>query len=277
MVRVVAYIQDQFVSQYPPPYQQPTYPNQGPFDFYRPAANPLGPARRASVLMFVLGGLGLMCGAFITFRGIIATPEMIAQGMNSDQLHVIDSTWGRNALRGITIAMGVFCLLPSILYAIMGYWVRSGKMASVVLSIVLTGFTSLLVLLGLLSVVVAGGGDPAALLGAFCMMGIPLVLCIMLLVWLIQAMRAAPAVAAQQQQFQAQYWQSMQQQQAAQLGYGYGMPPGYGYGAPSLAQPPAPPGQAPVNYPAPLMPPPPPPAPPGATGYPNGPDEDPRH
>jgi len=260
------------VSQYPPPYQQPPYPNQGPFDFYRPAANPLGPARRASVLMFVLGGLGLMCGAFITFGGLVLTPEMIAQSPNSAQFHEFETQFSGISIRAAVIAMGILFLLPSILYGIMGFFVRSGKMASVVLSLVLTGITILLALFGLLSVVVSAAGNPASLPGGLCMTGIPLVLCITLLVSLIQALRAAPAIGAMQQQFQAQYWQSMQQQQAAQLGYGYGMPPGYGYGAPPN-QPPAPPGQAPVDYQAPLMPPPPPPAPPGATEYPRDPDQ----
>lgn len=260
------------MSQYPPPYQQPPYPNQGPFDFYRPAANPLGPARRASVLMFVLGGLGLMCGAFITFGGLVLTPEMIAQSPNSAQFHEFETQFSGISIRAAVIAMGILFLLPSILYGIMGFFVRSGKMASVVLSLVLTGITILLALFGLLSVVVSAAGNPASLPGGLCMTGIPLVLCITLLVSLIQALRAAPAIGAMQQQFQAQYWQSMQQQQAAQLGYGYGMPPGYGYGAPPN-QPPAPPGQAPVDYQAPLMPPPPPPAPPGATEYPRDPDQ----
>lgn len=260
------------MSQYPPPYQQPPYPNQGPFDFYRPAANPLGPARRASVLMFVLGGLGLMCGAFITFGGLVLTPEMIAQSPNSAQFHEFETQFSGISIRAAVIAMGILFLLPSILYAIMGFFVRSGKMASVVLSLVLTGITVLLSLFGLLSVVIGATQNPASLPGGLCMTGIPLVLCITLLVSLIQALRAAPAIGAMQQQFQAQYWQSMQQQQAAQLGYGYGMPPGYGYGAPPPSQPPAPPappGQAPVDYQAPLMPPPPPPAP----DYPRDPDQ----
>ena len=259
-----------FVSQYPPPYQQPPYPGQGSFDYYRQGVNPLGPARRASVLMFVLCGLGLLCGAFITFAGVIMTPEMIAQSPNSADFQEFERQFSGISIRAVMIAMGVFCRLPSILYGIMGFFVRSGKMAPVVLSMVLTGIMVLLGLFGLLSVLVSGARNPAALPGGICMVGIPLVLSIVLLVTLIQALRAAPTVAAAQQQFQAQYWQSMQQQQAAQLGYGYGMPQsGYGYGAPPPTQPPAPPGQAPVDYQAPLMPPPPPPAP----DYPRDPDQ----
>ena len=260
------------MSQYPPPYQQPPYPNQGPFDFYRPAANPLGPARRASVLMFILCGFGLLCGAFITLIGAIMTPQMIAEAPNNAQIHEFEAKLGGIPLRGMMIAMGVLCLLPSILYGILGFFVRSGKMVPLVISTVLAGISLVLIFIQLLGGIAQGAADPATLGAAICMMGIPLVLCIMLLVWLIQAMRAAPTVAAAQQQFQAQYWQSMQQQQAAQLGYGYGMPPGYGYGAPPN-QPSAPPGQAPVDYQAPLIPPPPPPAPPGATEYPREPDE----
>lgn len=263
------------MSQYPPPYQQQPYPNQGPFDFYRQAANPLGPARRASVLMFVLGGLGLLCGALITLSGLVLTPEMIAQSPNSAQFHEFETQFSGISIRAFMIAMGVFCLLPSILYAVMGFFVRSGKMVSVVLSTVLSGITLLLVLFLLLSVFVNGAKNPTAIPAGLCMTVIPLVLCIVLLVTLIQAIRAAPTVAAAQQQFQNQYWQSMQQQQAAQLGYGYGMPQaGYGYGAPPPMQPPAPPGQPPVNYQAPLVPPPPPPAQPGATEYPREPDGD---
>ncbi len=263
------------MSQYPPPYQQPPYPNQGPFDFYRPAANPLGPARRASVLMFVLCGIGLLCGGFMTLFGVIMTPQMIAQAPNSAQLHEVESQLGGISLQTMMLVAGIICIIPSILYGVMGFLVRGGRTGSVVVSIVLTALTLVLIFIQVLGGI-AKGGDPASLGAALCMMGIPLVLCIVLLVTLVKALRAAPSVDAMQQQFQAQYWQSMQQQQAAQLGYGYGMPPGYGYAAPPT-QPPAPPGQGPVDYQAPLMPPPPPPAPPGATGYPNGPDEDPRH
>lgn len=258
------------MSQYPPPYQQPPFQRQ--YDYYG-LPNPLGPARRASVLMFVLCGLGLLCGAFMTLFGVIVTPQFIAQMPNSAQLHEVELQLGIS-LQEMMIIAGIVCLVPGILYGIMGFLVRGGRTGAVVVSIVLTALTLVLILIQVPGAI-AKGGDPASLGAALCMMGVPLVLCIVLLTTLIKALRAAPNVDAMQQQFQAQYWQSMQQQQAAQLGYGYGMPPGYGYAAPPN-QPPAPPGQGPVEYQAPLMPPPPPPAPPGATEYPREPDEDPR-
>lgn len=53
------------MSQYPSPYSPPPYPPQAGY-YPAPQANPLAPARRASLLMFILGPLMTLMGGCLT-------------------------------------------------------------------------------------------------------------------------------------------------------------------------------------------------------------------
>jgi hypothetical protein len=218
------------VSQYQPPYQPPNLPSQPDF-YYGAYADPLAPARRAAIVMFIIGALGMMCGMFIAVGGSIISPEQLAASPQAQQLQEMEAQSGLS-LHALAVLMGVLILLPGILYAALGLWVRRGSAASAVVGIALAGLTSLFLLANLISVIL--GGDTASMVLGSCAIVIPTALCFLLVVWLIQAFRAAPNVTALRMQYQAQYWQSQQLQQD------YGAT-GYGYGAP---QPPPPP-QAP--------------------------------
>jgi hypothetical protein len=247
------------VSQYPSPYSPP--PQQQFPNYYSPAGpDPRGPARRASILMFVLGALGLLCGVGMGLMAAVVTPQQFAATPQAAKIQQIEVQLGmpiQQLLGIVAAAVGI----PALLFVILGFFVFRGGKVAMILSIVLTGITLLLLALNLLSGLAGGGAD--AMAGA-CMIGVPTVLCVLLLVWLSQALRAAPTLAAMGQQYQAQYAQHQQQYQAYQQqqpGYGYGpqqqppygqqqpqygqQQPGYGQQQPGYGQQP-PQGQGPV-------------------------------
>ena len=218
--------------------------------------------------MFILGAMGFLCGGLSAVVAAVFTPEMIANAPNAQQIQQMEQQVGV-PIRTLLFVTSAVLLLPGVLYVAFGVWVRGGSRLSAGFSLGLTGLALLLVLLNMVGSLFNG---PANAVGGICVMLIPLALLVTLVIWLIQAMTAAPRVLAMRQQFQSQYWHSQQQQQAYHAGYapppgsygGYPPVPGYappqGYGPPpGFAPPPPPPGEGPVPGFAP-----PPPAPPGA-------------
>src|SRR5947209_5525611 len=70
------------MSQIPNPFQNPYTPPQQPVGYATPpgyGSDPLKPARRASLLMFLLGGLVLSCGACVGLMSVIPLEEMFAK------------------------------------------------------------------------------------------------------------------------------------------------------------------------------------------------------
>jgi hypothetical protein len=244
------------MSQYPSPYSPPPVPPNYGYDFsyYQPQQDVLAPARRASVIMFVMGGLlaigGLCCGAV----GAMAPLDQIMS-----QNPTLSSTPGvtPELMQVGVIVMGVFSLLFGMALLVLGYFVRGGGMAPVVTSIVVVGIVVLLgglmVLLGLLEL--SRGGSRPEMFISLCMYVLPLVLLIVLLAQLIQAAKMSSRVAMMKSQYQQQYWQYQQQQQMYQAGY---------------VAPPPPMQQADATPPPPV--PPPPPAPPSDTPSPGDPN-----
>jgi hypothetical protein len=228
--------------QYPQQYPPPSYPQANP---YAPVDDPRAPAKRAGILMIVLGALTLLCGACL---GIASwglslpeaasrmTPEQARKmQMIEEQLHISPSA--------LLAGMAIVALVMSVVYIVMGVITRNGGFVSVVSSIVLVSITiAIAAFLGLSSVL------QAELVSA-CVCGIGVALFVLLLVWLIQAARAAGKITSMQQQYQQQYaqYQQMQQQYGnagygqQQYGYGYPPPPAPGTQAqpPQQPQPPA--------------------------------------
>jgi hypothetical protein len=248
------------MSQYPSPYTPPGphAPGGYNFDYYQPAAgsDPLGPARRASSLMYGLGGFiaagGLCCagvGAML--------PQMLAQQPELlDEIAASAPGITPEFFQWIFVGLGALGLVVGIAMLVLAYFVRGGGLAPIVTAIVLTVLMTLYLLLNLVLTLVglAGGGAAGAggagqaMLG-LCFVIVPLGLFGLLLTWLIQAARSAGQVRAQREQQQAQFWQYQQQQHAYGQGYGAGgyAPPGGAYGVP----PPPPPGAPPVPPPPP--------------------------
>lgn len=262
--------------QYPPPYS-PTPPGYGGYAPQSPDQL-LAPARRAGVLMIVLGVLFVLAGLCLAFVSrMLDHPEFTNQPgylemkQQMDQLEAQAGT----SVQTVMLIMGAIPLALGALLGGLGFAVRGGGLVPVVLSIALTGLLLLLVGLVVLGGLLQGAvGNPAQLVGVLCFYGIPFLMLALLMVWLVQAARASSQIVAARQQYQAQVWQYQQQQQnylqnPGQQQQGYGAPPGgMGYHYPP-SQPPA--GQPPVQQPgqqssAPQAPPPAPPhAPPG--GY----------
>ena len=251
------------MSQYPPPSpynQPPLQPNYGyDFSYYQSPEDLLAPAKRAGVMMYVIGGLlalgGLCCGGV----GVVApVDEIMAQSP------MLNSAPGVTAemLKVAIVVMGVLGFLFGVALIVLGYFVRGGGMIPIVIAIVLVALAVLFNLLNLASSAVQMRGGGPEMMAGLCVTGIPLVLMLVLLAMLIQAARVAPRVAMMKSQYQQQLWQYQQQQQMYQAGYL----------APPMQQ--QHPQQSPPADAYPPMPPPvPPPAPSDSSsaGDPNGP------
>lgn len=226
----------------------------------------LAPARRAGVLMFILGGLGVLVG--VCLSAILLTvpmEQLLSQpGVTIPEPPPELGMSKAQFVKMAAVTWTVVVAVVSVALVVLGFFVRSGRgRAAPVTAAVLTGLVLAVLLLNVVtSLAGAAVGGPAAILGA-CMVIAMAAPFVVLMVWLIQAVRAAPRAAAMRQRFQAQYWHAHQQQLAyAQPPPGYG-PAGGGYGYGGYGLPPSPP-QAPGGYGYGAVPPPPqsPPLPP---------------
>jgi len=212
------------MSQYPPGYpSQLGYPQA-------PMADPLAPAKRASIMMIVVGCLALVLGLCVGFAAMMLTGPMEAQfsrqmppGISPQMVGLV-----------LKVIFGVF-LVVALVEVILGILIRSGKSTPIVISIVLTVLGIFYFIFNL--VVIVHGGNPTQIIVA----GITVMIVVAQLLFLIPAMKASQQVQSMQAAYQAQYWHYMQQQQAYQQGTaappGYGGTPAYGanaYNAPPL-------------------------------------------
>jgi hypothetical protein len=271
------------VSQYPQPYYQQPY-GQPPVDYSQYVspgdADLLGPARRASILQGILGGLMILCSVGVGAVPWIGSPgDMIeSSGMQVPQL---PPGWTLDQF--VRLVYGILAGCGSIVgisLLVLCVFVRRGGAAPAITSIVLEGLVVLILVLNVISGIIQALGNPV--LGiAVVLLAVPLSLFLLNITWLVGAVRNAGRIAFARQQYQAQFYMHQQQQQA----YGqpaYGMPaapppPGYGYGYGYAPPPPpsfGPAGQAQSQAqqpPQPASPPGPTPTPPPPTGDADGP------
>ncbi len=206
------------------PYQQPGY--YPPAD---PAEELLRPARRASVLMFVITGLMLLCGicvgamASVPWDRIDLPAETRAELARMEQEVQVPLATVFAVLAGILI-------VPSVLLGILAFFVRKGGSGVIITSIIVTG---LLLLLAGLNLITSLQGGVLATVPQL----VFLALLVLLFVWLIQALKNAGQIRDLRLGQQFQQWQAMQNQQ--QYGGYYGQYPGQAPPPP----PPPPPGQ----------------------------------
>lgn len=219
----------------PPPYQPP----QGPLGYQSPQPayyDGLAPARRAAVLCWVLGGLGLCCGACMSVVAFLAPMDKIAaQGqsvLSPEQQQALGNIDLAQMLKVLYASMGIAAIVISILLLILGVFVRRGSRGGIITTIVVFICIALVGALGVLSgLVEAAMGKSQGLLGALIWLVIGVVAGVAIH-WLAQALRAVRAMGTNMQT----YYQQFQQHPgfAAPPSYGYG----YGYGAPPPAAPP---------------------------------------
>jgi hypothetical protein len=209
-----------------------------------PVQDYLAPARRASVLMWVVGGLIVAAAVCCVGMGFIL-PRAQLPPETQAQFNQFQSESGFS-ITSMFIVVGVMFLLAGVLTIVFGFVARGGTLGRVIAALIFNVLVVLLALLLLVMGLIAAasgksggpGGPGVELIVNLCMWSVPLALYGVALLWLIQAVKNSSAVAAmaaqQQAQYQAQYWQY---QQAAQA---------YGYGAGGAGTPPAPP-QAPAS------------------------------
>jgi hypothetical protein len=230
------------VSYYPQPFPPPQEPFR--FDFSRyPRGDPLAPARRASIALWVIGGLGLLCGVCAGIGvWIIPSDQLAAQmpRLTAEQQKQLGNVDAETILRiGFTV-IGISALAVGLTMVVTAAFVRRGSRGAAVVAIVACSLTLLWSIVTVLASVVQmiGGNAASALTGLFwVVLGAALVVTVR---WLVQTFRAG-SMASSWQLWHAQVWQYQQQQQP---GYGYG-PPGpaaeSAQPAPWMNLPPAPP------------------------------------
>ena len=244
----------------PPPYspQQLPYGHPGGYP-PEPPRSPeqlLAPARRAGTLMIVVGALSVLCGLYFAWwsGNFDATsaglpPEM--QRQFQQQVELTERQAGGMKFRTIILVMGIVPLVVGAVLGGLGFYVRGGSLGTIITGIVIVAGVLLVTGIALLAGVVQSGamGGPVFAAAAICIYGVPFALTLMLMVWLVQAARAASQVVMARRQYQAQMGQYQQYQQAyLQQGQAPSQPPassappqpswmGYHYPRP---QPPAP-------------------------------------
>jgi hypothetical protein len=214
----------QYPPQYPQQYPSPYYPPsvQPPYVPYAGPADVLAPARRASTMMFILGGLITMLGLCETIQAFFAHMDQIMQQerqMLGDSSSAQAMPMTADQLKIFLIFFSAMFIVTGVAYILLAVGVRRGGKNSTILATILTGLILAGLALMILLMLVASLQAPAAI-GFVCLMLIPTGLLVPLVIWLIGALRALPHLASAQQQYLAQYWHYQQNMQAYS-GYGY--------------------------------------------------------
>lgn len=197
------------MSQYPSPYQVPPYaPGPAGYDPYSPL---LAPARRAGLLMIILGSVTaayFVCNgaAFVVMpANQIFSTAAVPPGQQMP--------FSPQTMKTAGVAFSAVMLLVGVAMIVLGVMVRQNSGGAILTGLILSSILALMAGLFVLAMLVAGLTAPLMFVFA-CVLALPLALLILNLVWLAQAMRAGAQLRAAQAQYQAQYWQYQQHQQA---------------------------------------------------------------
>jgi hypothetical protein len=212
--------------------QDPNLPSTLPSGLRRPSP----PASRAGwlamaigVLLILAGGCFAACGFLLPYAQLSAEQEQNLKQLEA-QFH--------GSLTTIFIAIGCVVAVAGIYHIVIGFFVRRGN-RSAIYSTIVTSF----LLMGWCVLNTLGGlvmGAPNAAAGV-CFLVVIGALFVWLIRWLFQALRSSTSTAAMAQ-YQAQYWQSLQQQQAFAQPPAPGVPPppAVPFAPPPPPQPPSP-------------------------------------
>jgi hypothetical protein len=110
----------------------------------------------------------------------------------------------------------------SLLLLVLAIFVRRGSSVAIIASMVIDSLILLFLGINLLGALVQILRMPAEAILSMLMILVLACAFVLLLVWLIQAIKATSALRAAQTQYQQQYWRYQQQQQM--YGYGYAQP-----------------------------------------------------
>lgn len=226
-------------------YGPPGYPQQPmgyPAPNY-PTSDPRSPGRRAAILMWVAGAIGVVFMGLFMLAGMLPLEEYPEP--SREQILRSASEAGLDPqvlLRGLAVlgGIGVFVAL---LMIVLAFFVWRSNRAAVGTTLVING---LLIGLGVLGLLNSVGGGGAGMAVNVCVVGLYIAVLALLFLWLIAAWRNAPLV--------SQY--NLQAAGGYAAGYLYGQqqyPPQYQQ--PTYPQYPNPPQQY-GGYPPPPPPPP---------------------
>jgi hypothetical protein len=228
-------------------------------------ADLLAPARRASVMMFILGPIMLLCGASVMVLGAMfptilnmAPPAQAAQLQQQMTQALQNTQVTQGMLVAIIMVQGALILIPGIALTVLAFFVRRGGKLSIILSLVVAGLVILFSAYSGLSALL----HPAEGAGGVCFSVIVIAAFVTLFIWLLSAVRSSGSISLAQRQYQAQYWQYQQNMQAYQA-YAQGAPP-QSLGYPTQPQMPPAAAPPPVESPTTPQPPIPPGSPPSA-------------
>jgi hypothetical protein len=236
------------------PSQPPGPVSYGGYPAYFQAARP-NRARRASVMMWVLGGLALLLSCRDGVRSFLLTPQQFHQQMMEGQQAMGSQSqpmiFSDRALRVMSIAFDLLVALVGGAAVLLAFGVRKGRRGQTLAAvIVVMGVTALLALFAAFSVM-AGFIAPAFFAVAV-VLAVPLSLLVLLTVWLFSALRfSRPKL----EPVAPGYWQTAAAAPAVPAGYAAyppamaPSPPGLGYAYPGLT-PPAPPLVPPPQLPS---------------------------
>lgn len=229
------------MSQYPAPF----HPPQGPLGYppYNAGADLLRPARIASVMLWILGGLGTLCGVCAgTLPWVLPLDRAVEEArakLSTEQLNQIRNVDLVQFIRIGFTGMGVLVLIAGIVLLCTAAFVWRGRRGAAITAMIECILIALCCLLGIcLGLLQAASGVPAAIGGAILWLVVGIAFGVTSF-WLARALRVSGVLG--QHQYPAQYMQYMQHQAGfgqGGYGYGYGTP---GQGPPPVAPPPAPP------------------------------------
>lgn len=220
--------------------------------------DPKAAARKAAIMMWVIGTLGVLMGLCVA--GLL--PMAMDTALRSDmpdaqqmrqQIQQLEAQSGVSFKTQLLIA-GLTLLFAGGILGIVAFFVRGGSKGGAITGIVVVGLGLCYFLINLLASFALGGGNPAQLLMSVCIMGVIIGALGLTLKFLIQAVRSASQ--SRQMQMQQMYGgagyghpgyppygqQGYGQQSPGQAGYGqqgWGQP-GYGSPPPGYMPPPNP-------------------------------------
>lgn len=208
------------MSQYP--YNAPGPVPYGGYGYYQqnPLETLLAPAKRASIFLFIMGGLMIPCGILM---GLVSFADFSQlSGPQAAQLELLESEFSTLGwtVKGFFQVLGAILLVPGVLLVVLGVMVRRGGMGSVVSSIIVCCLMALLAGFATISgILQAGQGGGQAIMGA-CIWGVMLTMLIITLVFLFQAAKNSGQLSLYRAQYESQMYQAQQNQQMYQ-----GFPP----------------------------------------------------
>lgn len=174
---------------YPPSYQHP--------HAWRPP-DPAAPARRASVLMWVLGVLAVLLGILMALlpsllRAAMQTATPAEAEQMRQQLAQAEQAAHGAPLDTVMLVVGTGVIAVGGVMGVLAFFVRRGGLGAAITGGIFTGLVIGWLLLNLLVSLVT---NPVQAVAGLCVMFVPLGLLGLQLAWLVQAARNASAVTA---------------------------------------------------------------------------------